>query len=229
MLTHHRYIGTIGYMGGIMSVPEPFCFAWGQLIEFTHEALCGPDEHIFQDRTKLSLHDYGRNDLLSRMRGDWILMLDTDEEFEPDLAARMVRLMMRHDLDVVTGTYPFKKAPHFPVIYAHNQETDRHEIFADGWKSSVDLIEIDSAGAGVLLIRRRACERITAALRENPFDRYPGKGEDHSFFIRLRKVGLKAYWAPKIEVSHLEYVGLRVSRDYQAPEKFDREYVMKAI
>lgn len=55
MLTTHRAIGTIGYMGGIMAVPEEFTWSWGNLLLFAQEALCAnPGEHIHPVRTKFS-------------------------------------------------------------------------------------------------------------------------------------------------------------------------------
>jgi hypothetical protein len=224
MLTRHSQIGTIGYLGGVMSVPEPFCFALSQLVCFTHEALCQPGQSIHIERTRLSLHDYARNDLVSRMRGDWLLMLDTDLTFEPDLAARLVRFLELRDLDVVTGCYGFKGEPHFPVAYLHEPKSDRHELIAQ-WDQKLDLVPVDSAGGGTLLIRRRVFERITRELHENPFDRYAGKGEDHSFFIRCRKLGIQPYWAPRCEAGHLAYYDVRPSRDYVAPDRVDHEFV----
>lgn len=228
MLIRHREIGTIAYMGGVMAVQEPFCWAWGNLMAFTQEALCGPDEHIHFDRTKLSLHEHARNELLGKMRGDWILMLDTDLSFEPDLAVRLVRLFEQNKLDVLTGFYSYKKPPHFPVVYAHDPASDKHEILAD-WDRSLNLIQIDSAGAGLLLIRRGVTERITTELKENPFSCYPGKGEDHSFFMRLRKLGIKAWGAPHVEADHLEYWGVRPSVDYVPPAQFDHQFKRQAL
>jgi hypothetical protein len=219
MLTRHRQLGTIAYMGGVMAIPEPFCNAWGKLCAYTQEAICGENDHIHFDRTKLSLHPAARQDLLMRMRGDWILMLDTDLSFEPDLAARLIRLFELNRLDVLCGMYPYKKHPHFPVAYIHNQGTDRHEIMAD-WPRDADLVPISSSGAGILMIRRGVCERIVAELHENPFD-LAGRGEDHSFFTRLRRLGIQAWCAPKVEADHLEFLGLRTSHDYQPPETFD--------
>ena len=228
MLTRQKQIGTIAYLGGVMAIPEPFTWAWGNLLTYTKETLCGPNEHIHVDRTKLSLHAYARNELLSRMRGDWILMLDTDLSFEPDLACRLVRLFEVNQLDVLCGIYSYKKPPHFPVVYMHNPDTERHEIMAD-WDRKLDLLPIDSAGAGVLLIRRSVCERITAELHENPFDMYPGKGEDHSFFMRLRKLGIQAWCAPHVEADHLEFMGVRTSVDYIPPAQFDSRFERQAL
>lgn len=193
-----------------MSVPEPFAWAWGNMRAFTQEALCGPHESLQAERSKVSLHDFARNDLVARMRGDWILMLDTDIIFEPDLCARMVSMMYRRDLDVLTGIYSFKVPPHYPVLYMYNHESEKNEVVAD-WDKNAELLRVDSAGAGCLLVRRRAFERIAKELGENPFDRIGRKGEDHSFFDRLRKLAIPLWCAPSIEVQHLEYFGVQTS------------------
>lgn len=221
----HKQIGTIAYLGGVMAVPEPFNWAWGNMLVFSHEALCGENEHIHIERTKLSLHDYARNELLRGMRGEWILMLDTDVTFDPDLAARMVATMMKYRVDVLTGLYCYKAPPNYPVLYVHNKENDRHEIVA-GWDRSLEIFPIDSAGAGCLLVRRPVFERITKEFKCNPFDRMPGKGEDHSFFIRCRELGIKAYCAWQVQLQHLNYYGVSLA-DYDPPAKPDHEFDME--
>ena len=107
MLTRKKTIGTVGYMGGIMSLPEPFVWSWTQMIEFNREALCQEDEQIHYTRTKYSLHSAARNDLMEHMKGDWLLQLDTDMVFDPDFCARLVRVMHVYNLDIVTGVYPY--------------------------------------------------------------------------------------------------------------------------
>lgn len=227
-LQREKFIGTIGYLGGVMAVPEPFAWSWGSMLVYSHEALCESGEHIYPDHTGFSLHDYARNDLLGRMRGDWMLMLDTDIAFEPDLAARMVSAMYRYDVDVLTGIYCYKAPPNFPVLYMYNHATQKNEIVAN-WDRTAELFRIDSAGGGVLLFRRQVCERITAELKERPFSRIGDRGEDHSFFTRLRTLGIKAYCAPQIEVQHLKYHGLLPSVDYEFTGQATREFTTEEI
>lgn len=215
-LKTERQIGTIAYMGGIMSLLEPFAFAWGNMLVYTHEAMCGPCDHIHIDRARLSLHDKARNELIQRMKGDWILMLDTDVLFEPDLACRMVACMQRHDVDVLTGIYSVKAPPHGPVLWWFNPETEKHEQVVD-WDRESEIFQVSAAGAGCLLVRRSVFEKIVGELKENPFDRTT-YGEDFGFFMRCRKLGIPVYCAWKIEVQHLEYVGLSTARDFKPPK-----------
>jgi hypothetical protein len=216
----HRIIGSIGYLGGIMSLPEPFTLAWGNMLLHSQAALCLPGEYIHTERATISLHDYARTQLVQRMKGDWLLMLDTDTSFEADFAARLVATMCRFNLDVVTGIYSFKRPPHSPVLYMLNSETGMHEPVrswtpTDPAKES-DVFPIDAAGGGCLLVRRRVFDRIRTELKEEPFARDNSKGEDMSFFRRLKKLGIQPYCAWKVEMAHLTYKGLRTSNDYDS-------------
>lgn len=213
-MRHHKQIGTVAYMGGLMSLPEPFNWSWGNLLVNASETLCGPDEHIHPVKASVSLHDAARNQIVSQMRGDWLFMADTDMSFQPDALSRLVSVMTRFDLDVVTGIYSMKAPPHWPVLYLWNAETEKHEIIA-GWDRNVPIFQVDSAGAGCLLVRRRAFEKIARELKENPFDRMGNRGEDHSFFMRLKQVGIEAWCAWNVEFEHLAYVGLSPSRDFK--------------
>jgi GT2 family glycosyltransferase len=144
------------------------------------------------------------------------VMLDCDTSFEADFAARLVSTMYRYDLDVVTGVYSFKQPPYSPVLYMRNTETDQHEPVKD-WDSSAELFQVDAAGGGCLCVRRRVFDRIRRELNEQPFERMGSKGEDFSFFRRLKALGIKTYCAWKIEMVHLDYQHIRTSNFY-SPE-----------
>lgn len=218
MIEQRKCIGTISYMGGVMSLPEPFCWAWSQMRDFSRDALCGPNEYIHASRAEVSLHDSARNHLADTMRGEWLLMLDTDLDFDPDLCARLVRILNRYDLDVLTGVYCFKRPPYTPVVYYWNEESERTEIIGQ-FDEDFELTEVGAAGGGCLLIRRRVFEKIKALTGERPFDRMPAPnwkgathGEDHSFFHRLRQCGIKAYCPPRVHAYHLRYEGVDPDR-----------------
>ena len=203
-MRHLRAIGTVAYMGGVMAVPEPFCWSWGAMREYTSQALCQDDEFIHFDRTNKSEHSFARNEIASRFLGDWLLMFDTDLTFEPDTAARLVRYALLNDLDVVTGLYVYKSGMiKLPVLHMWSEEKGRHEIVGD-WDEHVDLFEVHSGGAGCLLVRRRVFERL-AELKDPPFGIIPPYSEDHSFFRRCRQLGIKIFCAWRVQCGHLRY------------------------
>jgi GT2 family glycosyltransferase len=204
MLSRVKTIGTVGYMGGIMSLPEPFVWSLTQMIQFNREALCQEDEKIDYVRAQVSLHSAARNELMGKMKGEWLLQLDTDMVFDPDFCARLVTTMQKYNLDILTGLYVYKNHPQIPTVYMFNEKNGRHEPIGS-WDESMDVFEISSSGGGCLLIRRSVFERIIAEIQQNPFEIIPPYGEDHSFFMRARKLGIKAHCAWKIQAAHLGY------------------------
>lgn len=187
-------------MGGVLTVPETFCWNWGQLIQFNTEYLCDPGEYIHYARATVSYHSFARNSICKQVEGDWVLMLDVDHTFEPDIALRLLMRMEKYKVDVLTGLYQYKVAPHAPVIY---QANDRGEFEPIGdWDDTAEIFQVGSAGAGCLMIRRGVLN-LMFENDEEPFDEEPPFSEDHSFFRRLKKLGIPAFCCPGIEAPHL--------------------------
>lgn len=216
MLIRRRVVGTIAYMGGVPALLSEFTWAWSQMLLFNRDYLCGPTEDVFYDRATVSDHAFARNMLAARAKGDWLLMIDTDHSFEPDLAVRLVRELTDYDLDVVSGRYHYKGAPHPPLWFLRQEDGTLGHLGAWDDPGGRYLVPIASAGAGVLLIRRRVFARIAAELNEQPFGHRGSMSEDHSFFDRCHQLGIEAYGAPHIESLHLTSRGVGAA-DY-APD-----------
>lgn len=215
MLEGKKAIGTVAYMGGVMSLPELFVWSWTQMLQYNAIYAMQPNADIFYTRATVSYHSMARNSLADSMRGDWLLMLDTDIAFDPDLLARMLFLFESEKLDVLSGLYLHKGHPHPPVLYTWSKDGEQLEHLGDWDKPEGRyLIPIASAGAGCLLVRRSVFERIREELKESPFDIIHPYGEDHSFFRRLKKLGIQAYCDPSVEVNHLAMRPLGL-KDYQ--------------
>lgn len=211
MRIQKNIIGTVGYLGGIQFIPEYFTWSWSNMVQYNAEFLTGPTERIHYDRALTSFHANARNDLVKRMKGDWLLQLDTDHLFEPDLLARLLLRMDKHGLDVVTGAYVYKEPPHAPVLYHHTEDGTIMPL--GDWDRKADLFQIDGAGAGCLLVKRHVFEEVIRKTGEWPFDCRVGLTEDHSFFVRLKECGIKAYCVPSVEHHHVRPQALGL-KDY---------------
>lgn len=196
-------VGTIAYLGGLPSVLEPFCWAWGQMIQYNAENLVDPGQYVHYDKATVSFHSFARNSLTERYLGDWLLMLDTDHVPEPDIAVRLVTQMHRTGARVIAGVYCHRTPPNSPVIYQWNKDGTGLEPIGD-WDDQATLIEVGSAGAGALLVHRSVYDEIREKMKCGPFDIIYPFGEDHSFFKRLRELKIPAYAAVGIESKHLE-------------------------
>jgi hypothetical protein len=204
LLQHRKAVGTIAYIGGFMSPPDPFVWSFINMAVYSQEVLCEKGEFVHVVQSRYGLMDWARNEEVRQMQGDWIVMFDADQQFDPDTAARLVMYANRYKVDVVTGMYCYKNRPQTPVLYMWNTETQKHETVLN-FDRGLDLFEIGSSGGGCLFIRRSVFSRILSELKEEPFSRSAGFGEDHSFYARLRKLGIKAYCAWRVQVGHLRF------------------------
>jgi len=204
-------------MGGIPVIPTPFVKSWTDFVVYNSKHI---DGEIFYMTPTTSLHFQARNQIVEQMKGDWVLMLDTDNKFPPDLLHRMLARFYQHDLDVLTGMYQFKSKPHSPVMFTWRDNITQRVInFQAQEVDQFNYIEVQCAGAGCLLVRDRVFTRMLEELKENPFDHLPPLGEDFSFFKRLQRLDIQAVCDPAIHVEHLRWVGT-------TPPEYDaREYL----
>ena len=195
-------IGTVAYLGGLPSVIEEFCWSWAQMVQYNSEYMVNEAGVVHYDRTKVSLQYVSRNTLADRFLGDWLLMIDTDHAFDPDILMRLLRKMEQYKVDVLSALYQSRWEPHQPVMY--KWRVGRFEPIAL-WEldPGEELLPVDSVGAGTLLIKRNVFDRISKELSDQPFDIIPPWGEDHSFFRRLMRLGIKVYVDPGIQSYHL--------------------------
>lgn len=200
MILGRKTLGTVGYMGGVPAVLETFCWCWSQMVQYNAEFLETGLTCIHYDRARYSDHAPARNSLVEGMLGEWLLMLDTDHEFEPDILRRFLTLQAETGAQVISGLYRFKTEPYSPVAYANGSQP------VASWPDDLQLFEIDGGGGGALFVMREVYNRITEELKCGPFDRLLGISEDHSFFQRCKKLGIKTYLAPRIEAHHLHIV-----------------------
>jgi Glycosyl transferase family 2 len=221
-----KTIGTIAHMSGGLELPSPFVKSWADMIQYNYEYLVQPTERILYIEAGVTYHSLARDTLVDEMRGDWMLMLDTDIAFEPDIAARMLNKMDKYDIDVLVGMYPYKGLIHAPVLYGYNPKKKKTFIIGD-WNKKMDIIQIHSAGAGCLMVRKEVFEAIKKT-GTSPFAIMEPYSEDNSFFERLAKLKIKAYFSPNISVRHLVYNELSIEKDflpykYKSVDKIDVE------
>jgi hypothetical protein len=235
MLIHKQPIGTVAYMGGTPAILEKFSYAFLQLALYSNEYLVGSNSYIHYDRSKVSYHAKARNELVQSMQGDWILMLDTDHEPDPDLLARMLNIFNRYKLDVLCGLYQVKMFPYPPLIYQWNEDRTEYELISSfDNKENADIFEIAAAGGGCLLLRRMVVYRMLNELKERPFDIRKQKSgrlalsEDLSFFQRCDELGIKCYASTKIENPHLDIVPITMEANIKA-SKIGMETESKSV
>ena len=222
-----KIIGTVALMSGIHSVETMFMKSYAQMIQYNQEFLCDQGETVHYLYANFSEHASARNYLADNMMGDWVLMLDCDHAYSPRLLTRMLRLMYKHNIPVLSGLYQFRHKPYPPVIFTDGETKENPFNLLDFSRKDFpredDLIRVASSGAGCLLIKKEVFQKIKEAIKERPFSHRPPFSEDHSFFLRLKELNIPVHVAPWIECHHIHHIKLKID-DY---DNMDQEHLKK--
>jgi len=145
---------------------------------------------------------YARNILAEKAKNvaDYIFFID-DDVIPP---INTITKLLKHDKDIVCGLYFSRPEPHFPQIFYKNKEdSERYDCVEDYKKDS--LIEIDSCGAGCILIKAEVFKKLKL-----PYFQYipkgennPRKGEDFYFCEKVKESGYKIFCDTSIICKHI--------------------------
>lgn len=142
-----------------------------------------------------------RNDLANaalKQKAEYVLWLDSDMVFDPDLLERLL-LDMREGRDIVSGLYFDRHYPYPPVILKQDGMEDGQPVFEVYADHPVQkLFRVDACGFGAVLMRTRVLHAVYEKYH-NWFAPLIGYGEDISFCIRARECGCDIWCDPTIK------------------------------
>ena len=155
-----------------------------------------------------------------RIDADYILWLDSDMTFPPDVLERMMKVLDEHDdIDILTGLYFRRSTPFTPVAFDVLETDEKGELVFENMDISPDGIrEVAGCGFGCVLMKTDCLFDIAG--KEGPvwFSPLANVGEDCAFCMRARKYGYKIFIDPSIEFGHMGYAA--VTRGfYEATQK----------
>lgn len=175
---------------------------------------------------------------LAETEADWLLFLDADMVFEPDLLDRLVEAADPLERPVVSGLYfgRSEDGTPFPQMYALVEAAERPgEVISARFEDyPKGLVEVFGAGAGCMLIHRRVLELMRERAADPVFPwfqetsaingRYTS--EDLTFCHRVRELGLPVYVDTRIVCGHSKdlvidealFEAVRAYRDRPTPE-----------
>lgn len=161
-----------------------------------------------------------RSDLCERFLdspNEWMLMVDSDMTFGPELLDRLLAAADPEEKPVVAPLcYSVNQDGPFPVIYQRARDTFRMV----GNPPLDQLIKVDGVGAGCLLIHRTALEKIAALdmpgrwfdhlmLGEHPL------GEDLSFCMRAALADVPIWVDTGAEIGHVKWRQVVVRNSFE--------------
>lgn len=179
-------------------VPTPFCQSLAQMKlvgECTLAMKAG------------SLIYTSRNDLATlaiQAEADYVLWLDSDMVFPPDLLVRMMDTLKKNDLDFLTGLYFRRVPPYSPVLFDKMEMKHNCLDWSEFKEIPEGLFEVGGCGFGCVLIDVSVFLDVQSRFG-NMFAPMGNNGEDIAFCLRARECGYKIMCDPSIICGHVGY------------------------
>jgi hypothetical protein len=145
------------------------------------QSVCALMLAALHDDVHVTLELLGNDSMITRARNSLVataldnplathlLFIDADIGFSPDQVGRMLRF----DRDVVAGMYPLKVVHYDPTVFermaaGEGLETSQMRYVGapcrdEQWREDDGFVTAEFAGAGFMLIRRGALEKMIAA------------------------------------------------------------------
>lgn len=134
---------------------------------------------------------------------DYVLWLDSDMTFEPDIMERLYKHMETYD--IVTGLYFRRRPPFSPVIFKKLHLEGDVCLFEDYTEYPEDRVfEVEGIGFGCVMMKTEVLLSVFARYK-NCFTMMGRNGEDVSFSMRARNCGYKIWCDPSIKCGHIAY------------------------
>ena len=164
-----------------------------------------------------SLVYFSRNNLAKeaiKAEADWVLWLDSDMTFPPDLLQRMLKTCEENGLDFLSGLYFRRNPPYSTVLYDRLEATDKGASYTTLESVPDGLFEIGGCGFGGVLMKTDVLMDVMGKFKRI-FDPLDGLGEDLSFCWRARQCGYKLYCDASLEMGHVGYAEI-TRADFEA-------------
>lgn len=153
-----------------------------------------------------------------KLEYDYIMWIDSDVLF----SAEHVRMLMKHDVDIVSGAYLMANNTQYPLVEDMDDETflkEGHYAFIDrdqlNEKPQDQLFTVQYAGMGFMLMKSGVLERLKYPYFSPRLLDFSTGGkvvemasEDVSLCMNLRDAGFEIYVDPAVRTPHLKLVPL---------------------
>lgn len=155
-----------------------------------------------------------RNNLARRALewdADYVLWLDSDMVFEPDLLERLMTDLEDYDADMVSGLYFRRIIPYTPVLFDRLDISGEITYWTEFKELPDDVFEVGGCGFGCVLMKTDVIYDVFGKY-QNCFAPLGNTGEDLAFCWRARECGYKILCDPNVACGHVGNVV--ISREF---------------
>lgn len=138
-----------------------------------------------------------------KAEADWILWLDSDMVFGPDLLQRMMKVCTENDIDFLTALCFRRKPPYTPCLFDRLEKIDKGASYTALLSVPEGRFKVGGCGFAGVLMSTQVILDVGAKFNGRMFDPLEGFGEDVSFCWRARQCGYDIWCDSDIELGHV--------------------------
>lgn len=140
-----------------------------------------------------------------KAEADYVLWLDSDMVFAPDLLQRMLKVCQEEKIDFLTSLCFRRKPPYTPCLFDKLDllPDDKGAAFSAFLSVPEGRFKVGGCGFAGVLLSTDVILSVGSKFDGRLFDPLPGMGEDLSFCWRARQCGYDIWCDSDIELGHV--------------------------
>lgn len=138
-----------------------------------------------------------------KAEADYVLWLDSDMVFSPDLLQRMLKVCQDEDIDFLTSVCFRRKPPYTPCLFDRLEKTEHGASYTALMSVPEGRFKVGACGLAGVLMTTDVLMSVAARFNGRMFDPLEGMGEDVSFCWRARQCGYEIWCDSDIELGHV--------------------------
>ncbi len=138
-----------------------------------------------------------------KSEADYVMWLDSDMVFAPDLLQRMLKVCTEEKIDFLTGLCFRRKPPYTPTLFDRLEKTERGASYTALMSVPEGRFKVGGCGFAGVLMSTDVLLSVAAKFEGRMFDPMIGFGEDVAFCWRARQCGYEIWCDSNIELGHV--------------------------
>lgn len=138
-----------------------------------------------------------------KSEADWVLWLDSDMVFEPDLLKKMLKVCEENNIDFLTGLCFRRKPPYTPTLFDRLDKMEHGASYTTIMSVPEGRFKVGGCGFAGVFMSTDVLLSVAARFGGRMFDPLEGFGEDVSFCWRARQCGYEIWCDSDIELGHI--------------------------
>lgn len=138
-----------------------------------------------------------------KAEADWVLWIDSDMAFAPDLLQRMLKVCTENDIDFLTALCFRRKPPYTPCLFDRLEKVDKGASYTTLMSVPEGRFQVGGCGFAGVLLSMDVLLSVAARFNGRMFDPIDGFGEDVAFCWRARQCGYDIWCDSEIEMGHV--------------------------